>query len=52
MWTMSSGEEENDEGVEAAQIDETDPVFRSVAEADVSLDEMMSLACRQGKLTS
>ena len=47
---MSSGEEENDEGVEPGQIDETDPVFRSVAEADVSLDEMMSLACRQGKL--
>jgi len=47
---MSSGEEENDEIPEPGQIDETDPVFRSVAEADVSLDEMMSLACRQGKL--
>lgn len=50
MWTMSSGDEENDEGIEPGLIDETDPVFRSVAEADVSLDEMMSLACRQGKL--
>ncbi|PFX24058.1 Ankyrin repeat and KH domain-containing protein 1 [Stylophora pistillata] len=50
MWTMSSADEENDEGIEPGLIDETDPVFRSVAEADVSLDEMMSLACRQGKL--
>ena len=24
-------------------------VFRSVADAEVSLDEMLSLACRQGK---
>ena len=40
---MSSGEEENVEGIENPPIDESDPVFRSVAEADVSLDEMMSL---------
>ena len=50
MWTMSSGDKENNESIEHGLIDETDPVFHSVAEADVSLDEMMSLACQQGKL--
>ena len=41
MWTMSSGDEENDEGIEPRLFGETDPV---------SLDERMSLACQQGRL--
>ncbi|XP_032234858.2 ankyrin repeat and KH domain-containing protein 1 isoform X2 [Nematostella vectensis] len=47
---MSSEEDENVDSIETTPIDESDSVVRSVAEADVSLDEMMSLACRQGKL--
>ena len=47
---MSSGDKENNEGIEPRLFDKKDPVFHAVAEADMSLNERMSLACRQGKL--